>query len=375
MAAKNNDENSANGADKEKESNDKLGLGAILINEREKKGLSQEQVAEITRLRLHIIKDIENEMWDNLPPPVFVRGFIRSYARTLGVNENRMIELYEDTSPEASQSPQFSYSQSRPYKKVFISFILIILVIGLVLYFYYPSIYGINSGESNRAQDKKEEVRQKDESIEPKVEVVKEPSESLKQSNEPNIEEGEKKKQEQNKPSIAQTELVEIIEREKPPENTESLVSDVQELEEEPVETDAEEAESIETDPEEAESREVRQIENRPAVTVEIEEEIPQPDEEADETVSTTTKFVLTGEVLMRTWVRICVDGGEPKEYIFQPGTIPQWRASEGFFVVVGNAAGIKFDANGKKLENLGKLGQVKRFKFPEDYESTGCGE
>ena len=79
--------------------------------------------------------------------------------------------------------------------------------------------------------------------------------------------------------------------------------------------------------------------------------------------------LVLTGTVRLRTWIKIYIDDQEPKEYIFQPGSRPQWKASEGFDILIGNAAGIEFDLNGKKIENLGVPGQVVRVKLPENYE------
>ena len=38
------------------------------------------------------------------------------------------------------------------------------------------------------------------------------------------------------------------------------------------------------------------------------------------------------------------IDGQEPKEYIFQSGARPQWKAREGFDILVGNAAGAEFE-------------------------------
>jgi len=39
----------------------------------------------------------------------------------------------------------------------------------------------------------------------------------------------------------------------------------------------------------------------------------------------------LTGIVKERTWLRITIDGKEEKEYLFQPGSRPQWRARKNF--------------------------------------------
>jgi len=85
------------------------------------------------------------------------------------------------------------------------------------------------------------------------------------------------------------------------------------------------------------------------------------------------TGFVLTGHVEDRTWIRICVDDQEPKEYIFQPGSRPQWKGVEGFNILVGNAAGVWFEFNGERYENLGELGKVVRLKLPPDFKGSKC--
>jgi hypothetical protein len=75
----------------------------------------------------------------------------------------------------------------------------------------------------------------------------------------------------------------------------------------------------------------------------------------------------LTGIVKERTWLRITIDGKEEKEYLFQAGSKPQWRGREGFYMIIGNAGGIDFDLNGKRVGDLGKPGQVIRLTLPKD--------
>jgi cytoskeletal protein RodZ len=66
-------------------------LGEILKTERLKRGLSYEQIFELTKLRPSIIDALENEEWDKLPPSVFVKGFIKSYAQTLNLDPNSIL--------------------------------------------------------------------------------------------------------------------------------------------------------------------------------------------------------------------------------------------------------------------------------------------
>ena len=51
----------------------KTGFGAVLMRERKAKGLTHLQVSEKTRIRPSTLKALENEQWELLPQPVFVK--------------------------------------------------------------------------------------------------------------------------------------------------------------------------------------------------------------------------------------------------------------------------------------------------------------
>jgi len=82
------------------------GLGRLLKGEREKKGFSLDQLSRITRLRRHFIEALEDENWDRLPSPVYVKGFIRSYAQGLGFDGKEAISLYERIAPVEEEIPK-----------------------------------------------------------------------------------------------------------------------------------------------------------------------------------------------------------------------------------------------------------------------------
>jgi hypothetical protein len=81
--------------------------------------------------------------------------------------------------------------------------------------------------------------------------------------------------------------------------------------------------------------------------------------------------LILKADVKERTWVRVTIDQEKPKEYILDPESNPQWRAHEGFELLIGNAAGVDLEFNGKKMENLGKQGQVIRLRLPLEDERS----
>lgn len=64
-----------------------VGLGARLRAAREALGWGPEQVARVTHLPLSVVSEIEADRYAALGPSVYVRGYLRSYARAVGVPE------------------------------------------------------------------------------------------------------------------------------------------------------------------------------------------------------------------------------------------------------------------------------------------------
>jgi len=81
------------------------GLGALLKEGREKEGLSYQEMSQMTKLRPHTLKALEDEEWHHLPPSVFVKGFIQSYAKALGMEESRLLDLYHRACPQVDAPP------------------------------------------------------------------------------------------------------------------------------------------------------------------------------------------------------------------------------------------------------------------------------
>ena len=114
--------------------NDELGFGSLLKGERKKKGLSCDQVAKITRLRSHLVEALENEEWSKLPAPVYVRGFIRSYAQTVDLDVDKVLEIYERIAPPEDDFPRPLIGAKKTKRH---SSYLIILIIGVIAFITY----------------------------------------------------------------------------------------------------------------------------------------------------------------------------------------------------------------------------------------------
>ncbi len=72
-------------------------IGRILKKKREEHTYTLEHVSEITRITLTSLRNIEDGNLGDLPGLVFVRGFIRNYAKLLGLESDWMIEALNQT--------------------------------------------------------------------------------------------------------------------------------------------------------------------------------------------------------------------------------------------------------------------------------------
>lgn len=71
-------------------------LGQMLREAREVKGISLAEAEETTRIRRKYLQALEEENYEILPPAVYVRGFLRSYATYLGLDPEEALAIYGD---------------------------------------------------------------------------------------------------------------------------------------------------------------------------------------------------------------------------------------------------------------------------------------
>jgi cytoskeleton protein RodZ len=98
------------------ENTSKLEAGTILKLKREELGLSQKQIADRLRLRVTIIENIENNQFASEQVATFTRGYLRSYAKAVGVEENIVLNALSGND-DAQHKEQEMTSFSRKTKR------------------------------------------------------------------------------------------------------------------------------------------------------------------------------------------------------------------------------------------------------------------
>lgn len=87
------------------------GIGESLREARVAAGIELDDAERTIRIRVRYLDALENEEWDVLPGPTYVRGFLRTYATYLGLDADALVDEYRRTiehSPATEQPYLFS---------------------------------------------------------------------------------------------------------------------------------------------------------------------------------------------------------------------------------------------------------------------------
>jgi cytoskeletal protein RodZ len=75
---------------------DRAELGRYLQSARMQVGLTVDDLSRRTRIPTRVLRLLEQGDLENLPPPVFVRGFLRSYAREVGIDGEKLVHRFDE---------------------------------------------------------------------------------------------------------------------------------------------------------------------------------------------------------------------------------------------------------------------------------------
>src|SRR3954465_13438994 len=70
-------------------------IGATLREARMRQRIDISEVESETKIRAKYLRALENEEWDLLPGPTYVKSFLRTYAEALGLDGKLLIEEYK----------------------------------------------------------------------------------------------------------------------------------------------------------------------------------------------------------------------------------------------------------------------------------------
>jgi cytoskeleton protein RodZ len=282
-----------------------LSVGKYLQQERERKGLSLEAVSQATRISSRSLEAIESDDFISLPAPIFIRGFLKTYASFIGLEPYKVIALYEtQTGIIGLPAPKGLQPEKRIPRRIWLLAIpiLIVLIGGGVYWLAFP-----------RKAPPSPSVAPPPPSPAPVLETAKTP---LPPPAPPPVKEAPK--------------APEKMPKAQPEKKSETSV--------------APGPPKILTPP--------------PAVAPAA--SVGAPGEEKKE-----RRHILRVQAKEQTWVRVQADDQPEFEVLLEPQEKAVWTARGQLKITLGNAAGLDMAFNGKRVGPFGGKGQVVHLQFP----------
>ena len=129
-----------------KNNKDEISCGEVLAQKRSESELSINQVAREIKIESHVIEKIENNDFQSIGAPVFVKGYLKQYSELVNLDPDLIIDKYnainsnEDSIPIVNDSiEQISRYVITP-KIIFIIFVVVLIIFGVL-----SSVYGVFS--------------------------------------------------------------------------------------------------------------------------------------------------------------------------------------------------------------------------------------
>ena len=130
-----------------------VGPGQLLRNAREQLGWTREQVASRIHLRLTLIAAIESDTYDKHTSHTFIRGYLRTYAKLVGIPEETILATYDKlglTPPDNIDMQSFSRrsrQQANDSRLKVVTWLVILVLIALSIAWWWQSTARRSAGD------------------------------------------------------------------------------------------------------------------------------------------------------------------------------------------------------------------------------------
>ncbi len=305
-------------------------VGEFFRQVRETKGLTVDEVASKTRIRTDFVKALEEGNFAKLPDQVFARGFVRSYARSLGLDEEDAIHRFVQSAGafyekqgerERLRQRQVEEERRRKANRKAVGIAIAVAIATLIFLLSREQSSTIvrRSGSDVPPPSKKSAPFGKDARESPSRQGLELP------------------------PPIAPvTKQVEpaavppMPAQEKVPAPLSPAPAAVAKAPVQPEAVPAQSAPSMGSD--------------GPLAGLSV-----------DGPAGSDGPLVLDLDATELSWVVVQVDSGSPQEALLRPGEKAQWKAQDQFTITLGNAGGVRAELNGKPQKPFGPSGKVVR--------------
>jgi cytoskeleton protein RodZ len=309
-------------------------IGEFFKQVRETKGLTIDEVASKTRIRTDFVKALEEGNFAKLPDQVFARGFVRSYARSLGLDEDDAIQRFSQSSgayyDKQGERERLKVRQAEEDRKRKANRKAVAIAIGIAI---LTLIFLLSREQSSLL------VRRTSSDSPASTPKRTAPPVSEPQDSPPT-------KQVEAVPPVVQAPPTPS--KTKPSEPPPAPAKVVEENNAGPASSSTPTASSSLT-------------EQAASVPASLGSDGPLGGISLEGSAATEGQLLLDLEAIELSWVVVQIDGGSPQEALLRPGERARWKGQDQFILTLGNAGGVKAELNGKPQKPFGPSGKVAR--------------
>ena len=317
-------------------------FGERLRREREMRGISLDEIATATKISSRNLRALEEEKFNQLPGGIFNKGFVRAYAKFLGIDEEQMVAEYvaasADTESAREQKLKSDLSKvefrrdEEEQREISLEpksqwgTIAVIVLIAVAAFGGWQYYQKRKSERQQLLHIPSATAATSSAPVETTTPPAQAPASVIDNGTSPQT--GQTSNNSQPATNSASKALGEAVEPSKP----------------------ASQKSGTETSPNAAQAS----VTNKPG--------------EMD--AASTGPIDVKIHANQDSWVSITADGKTIMKGTLSASSERAVRAKEQVIVVLGNAGGVEVSYNGKTLENLGKGQEVKKLTFtPTGYE------
>jgi cytoskeleton protein RodZ len=302
-------------------------IGEFFKQVRETKGLTVDEVASKTRIRSDFVKALEEGNFAKLPDQVFARGFVRSYARSLGLDEEDAIHRFIQSAgafyEKQDERERLKTRQAEEERKRRANRKAVAIAIGIAIL----TLVVLLSREQSSVLVRRASTET--------------PPASTKRTVTP--ESGS-----HDVPSRPEGEGASSTLKPKSGEASPSATA---------TRGDTSPAHGTAAPSVGASAQQQAALPVPPPISTES----PLRGASPESSTNAEEALVLDLEATELSWVVIQIDGGSPQEALLRPGEKARWKGQDQFILTLGNAGGVKAELNGKPQKPFGPSGKVAR--------------
>ena len=139
---------------------DGRGPGAHLRKVREEANMSVDKVASALMLHPHTLEALEADAYERLPAPAFVRGYLRGYARVLGLPSRPILEMFDrqgfeppPLTPDVTESQQAHTSDTAVRLVTYAVAVVLVVLVALWWHSQEDGGFGISGDLFDRSPE------------------------------------------------------------------------------------------------------------------------------------------------------------------------------------------------------------------------------